>query len=97
MAQHGLILFQQDQFIDMNIDLLFSEWVYQFYFLKDVAEVFSGRVFSGILVASIGIYFFKIKKLKIFLFICLVTGLGDLTGNILKDFFSQPRPCFNYH
>ena len=47
MARHGLILFQQDQFIDMNIDLLFSEWVYQFYFLK--------------------------------------------------DFFSQPRPCFNYH
>ena len=97
MAQHGLILFQQDQFIDMNIDLLFSEWVYQFYFLKDVAEIFSGRVFSGILVASIGIYFFKIKKFKIFLFLCLATGFGDLTGNILKDFFSQPRPCFNYH
>ncbi|GIR17694.1 MAG: hypothetical protein CM15mP31_4420 [Gammaproteobacteria bacterium] len=29
LAQHGLILFQQDQFIDMNIDLLFSEWVSQ--------------------------------------------------------------------
>ena len=97
LAQHGLILFQQDQFIDMNIDLLFSEWVYQFYFLKDIAEVFSGRVFSGILVTSIGIYFFKIKKFKIFLFICLATGFGDLTGNILKDFFSQPRPCFNYY
>ena len=96
LAQHGLILFQQDQFIDMNIDLLFSEWVYQFYFLKDVAEIFSGRVFSGILVASIGIYFFKIKKFKIFLFICLATGFGDLTGNILKDLFAQPRPCYSY-
>ena len=96
LAQHGLILFQQDQFIDMNIDLLFSEWVYQFYFLKDVAEIFSGRVFSGILVASIGIYFFKIKKFKIFLFICLATGFGDLTGNILKELLSDTRPCYGY-
>lgn len=79
----------------MSFDILFSEWIYQFYFLKDIAEVFSGRIFSGTLVACIGLYFFKIKKFKIFLFICLATGLGDLTGNILKDLFLQPRPCFN--
>jgi len=66
----------------MNIDLLFSEWVYQFYFLKDVAEVFSGRVFSGILVASIGIYFFKIKKFKIFLFICLANWIWRFNWQI---------------
>ena len=81
----------------MSFDILFSEWIYQFYFLKDIAEIFSGRIFSGILVACIGLYFFKIKKFKIFLFICLATGLGDLTGNILKDLFMQPRPCFNYY
>lgn len=80
----------------MNIDLVFSEWVVQFYFLSDLAEFFGGRIFSGTLVLSLGIYFYKIKQFKTFIFICIATGLGDFVGNILKDFFAQPRPCYNY-
>ena len=26
----------------------------------------------------------------------MVTGLGDLLGNFLKDLFLQPRPCFSH-
>ena len=81
----------------MNFDLIFSEWLIQYYFLKDIAEVFSGRIFSGTLVFFIGLYFFKIKQFKVFIFICLATGAGDLVGNILKDLFLQPRPCFEYY
>ena len=83
--------------MNMNFDLMFSEWLLQFYFLKDIAEVFSGRFFSGTLVILIGLYSLKVKQFRIFIFICLATGIGDLTGNILKDFFQEPRPCFNYY
>ena len=79
----------------MDFDLSFSEWLIQFYFLEELAMVFSGRLFSATLIVAIGIYFYKIKKLRIFFFICLVTGLGDLFGNFLKDIFLQPRPCFS--
>ena len=61
----------------MNIDLIISEWIVQFYFLSNLAEFFGGRIFSGVLVLGLGIYFYKIKKLKIFLFICISTGFGD--------------------
>jgi len=71
----------------MDFDLSFSEWLIQFYFLEELAMVFSGRLFSATLIVAIGIYFYKIKKLRIFFFICLVTGLGDLFGNFLKDIF----------
>ena len=80
----------------MNIDLIISEWIVQFYFLSNFAEFFGGRIFSGVLVLGLGIYFYKIKKLKIFLFICISTGFGDFFGNILKDLFAQPRPCYSY-
>ena len=80
----------------MGLDLSFSEWLVQFNYFNDLAIIFSGRVFSGTLIAGIGIYFYRIKKLKIFFFICLVTGLGDLLGNFLKDLFLQPRPCFSH-
>ena len=80
----------------MDIDLIFSEWIIQLYFLSDYAEFFGGRIFSGMLVFGLGIYFYKIKKFKIFLFICICTGFGDFVGNILKDLFAQPRPCFSY-
>ena len=80
----------------MGLDLSFSEWLVQFNYFNDLAIIFSGRVFSGTLIAGIGIYFYKIKKLKIFFFICLATGLGDLLGNFLKDLFLQPRPCFSH-
>ncbi len=30
------------------------------------------------------------------LFIVLVPAIADLVGNMLKDFFSHPRPCFEY-
>ena len=83
--------------MNMSFDLMFSEWLIQFYFLKDIAEVFSGRIFSGTLVIITGIYSIKVKQFKTFIFICLATGIGDLTGNILKDFFQEPRPCFNYY
>ena len=76
--------------MNMNFDLMFSEWLLQFYFLKDIAEVFSGRFFSGTLVILIGLYSLKVKQFRIFIFICLATGIGDLTGNILKDFFQDP-------
>ena len=80
----------------MNIDLIISEWIVQFYFLSNLAEFFGGRIFSGVLVLGLGIYFYKIKKLKIFLFICISTGFGDFIGNILKDLFAQPRPSYSY-
>ena len=80
----------------MGLDLSFSEWLVQFNYFNDLAIIFSGRVFSGTLIAGIGIYFYRIKKLKIFFFICLATGLGDLLGNFLKDLFLQPRPCFSH-
>ena len=80
----------------MGFDLSFSQWLVQFDYLNELATIFSGRFFSGTLVASIGIYFYRIKKLKIFFFICLATGLGDLLGNFLKDLFLQPRPCFSH-
>ena len=79
----------------MNLDLAFSLWIYNFYFLSDIAQVLSGRLFSGFLVILIGLYFLKIKKFKTFIFICLITGFGDFLGNMLKDIFSQPRPCFS--
>jgi len=80
----------------MEIDLSFSQWLSQFDHLNDLALIFSGRVFSGSLIAGIGIYYYRIKKFKIFLFICLATGFGDLLGNFLKDLFLQPRPCYSY-
>ena len=80
----------------MGLDLSFSEWLVQFNHFNDLAIIFSGRIFSGTLIAGIGIYFYRIKKLKIFFFICLATGLGDLLGNFLKDLFLQPRPCFSH-
>ena len=80
----------------MGFDLSFSQWLVQFDYLNELATIFSGRFFSGTLVACIGIYFYRIKKLKIFFFICLATGLGDLLGNFLKDLFLQPRPCFSH-
>jgi undecaprenyl-diphosphatase len=79
----------------MGFDLAFSQWLIQFYFLEELAAIFSGRIFSATLIAAVGIYFYRIKQLKIFFFICLVTGLGDLLGNFLKDIFLQPRPCYN--
>lgn len=79
----------------MGFDLGFSQWLIQFYFLEELAAIFSGRIFSATLIAVVGIYFYRIKQLKIFFFICLVTGLGDLLGNFLKDIFLQPRPCYN--
>jgi hypothetical protein len=79
----------------MGFDLGFSQWLIQFYFLEELAAIFSGRIFSATLIAAVGIYFYRIKQLKIFFFICLVTGLGDLLGNFLKDIFLQPRPCYN--
>ena len=80
----------------MGFDLSFSQWLVQFDSLNELATIFSGRFFSGTLVASIGIYFYRINKLKIFFFICLATALGDLLGNFLKDLFLQPRPCFSH-
>ena len=79
----------------MGFDLGFSQWLIQFYFLEELAAIFSGRIFSATLIAAVGIHFYRIKQLKIFFFICLVTGLGDLLGNFLKDIFLQPRPCYN--
>ena len=79
----------------MNIDLIISEWIVQFYFLSNLAELFGGRIFSGVLVLGLGIYFYKIKRLKIFLFICISTGFGDFFGNILKDLFDH-LPKDNY-
>ena len=80
----------------MDIDLAFSEWIVKFYFLSDFAEFLGGRIFSGMLVLGLGIYFYKIKKFKIFLFICISTGFGDFVGNIFKDLFAQPRPCHSF-
>jgi undecaprenyl-diphosphatase len=80
----------------MDFDLVFSEWIVQLYYLSDFADFFGGRIFSGVLVFGLGVYFYKIKKFKIFLFICICTGFGDFVGNILKDLFAQPRPCYSH-
>ncbi len=92
---HGRISLVKDLFIEMSFDLAFSQWLYNFYFLSDLAYLFSGRIFSGFVLFSIGFYFYKIKQLKTFIFICVITGLGDFIGNLLKDVFLQPRPCFS--
>jgi len=80
----------------MNLDVEFSIWLAQFQYLDSFFSFISTRWFASILVLLAGIYFYYLKKFRIFIFICLATSLGDLTGNILKELLSDTRPCFGY-
>jgi PAP2 superfamily. len=80
----------------MNIDVEFSIWFAQFQYLDSFFSFISTRWFAAILVLLAGVYFYHIKQLKIFVFICIATSLGDLTGNILKELLSDTRPCYGY-
>jgi len=80
----------------MNLDVEFSIWLAQFQYLDSFFSFISTRWFASILVLLAGIYFYYLKKFRIFIFICLATSLGDLTGNILKELISETRPCFEY-
>ena len=78
----------------MNLDVEFSIWLAQFQYFDSFFSFVSTRWFAAILVLLAGIYFYHIRKFKIFIFICIATSLGDLTGNILKDFFSSTKTMF---
>ena len=80
----------------MNIDVEFSIWFAQFQYLDSFFSFISTRWFAAILVLLAGVYFYHVKQLKIFVFICIATSLGDLTGNILKELLSDTRPCYGY-
>lgn len=80
----------------MNIDVEFSIWFAQFQYLDSFFSFISTRWFASILVLLAGVYFYHVKQLKIFVFICIATSLGDLTGNILKELLSDTRPCYGY-
>ena len=80
----------------MNIDVEFSIWFAQFQYLDSFFSFISTRLFAAILVLLAGVYFYHVKQLKIFVFICIATSLGDLTGNILKELLSDTRPCYGY-
>ena len=80
----------------MSLDIEFSIWLAQFQYLDGFFSFISTRWFAFILVLVAGIYFYYLKKFKIFIFICLATSFGDFTGNILKELLSDTRPCFGY-
>tara|TARA_B100000073_G_scaffold335297_1_gene328766 strand:- start:698 stop:1225 length:528 start_codon:yes stop_codon:yes gene_type:complete len=80
----------------MNLDVEFSIWLAQFQYFDSFFSFVSTRWFAAILVLLAGIYFYHIRKFKIFIFICIATSLGDLTGNILKELLSDTRPCYGY-
>ena len=80
----------------MSPDIEFSIWLAQFEFLDSFFNFISTRWFAAILVSLAGIYFLHIKKIKVFIFICVATSIGDLTGNILKELLTETRPCFGY-
>jgi len=80
----------------MSLDIEFSIWLAQFQYLDGFFSFISTRWFAFILVLLAGIYFYYLKKFKIFIFICLATAFGDFTGNILKELLSDTRPCFGY-
>lgn len=67
------------------------EWLDRFFIW-----VSSRPTFSTPLILLIGlILYLKYKKegLKLWGLFLLTLGLGDALGNLLKGFFSQPRPC----
>ena len=80
----------------MSLDIEFSIWLAQFQYLDGFFSFISTRWFASILVLLAGVYFYYLKKLKIFVFICLATSFGDFAGNILKELLSDTRPCFGY-
>jgi len=80
----------------MNLDVEFSVWFAQFQYLDSFFSFLSTRWFAAILVLLAGIYFYHIRKFKIFIFICITTSFGDLTGNFLKELLSDTRPCYGY-
>jgi len=80
----------------MSLDIEFSIWLAQFQYLDGFFSFISTRWFASILVLLAGIYFYYLKKFKIFIFICLATSFGDIAGNILKELLADTRPCFGY-
>ena len=79
----------------MNIDFIIFGMDCAILFLK-LCRIFWKNFFWGTRI-RLGIYFYKIKKFKIFLFICISTGFGDFFGNILKDFFFSTKTMYGFH
>ncbi len=80
----------------MNLDIEFSIWLAQFQSFEVFFSLISTRWFAAILVLIAGIYSIYIKKVRIFLFICIATSLGDFSGNLLKELLADTRPCFGF-
>ena len=80
----------------MTNDLLFLVWLRDFLELSILFEVVSTRAFSFSLLLISGLFFIYYRKTYLFLFIVLCIILGDQIGAFLKDFFQEPRPCFQY-
>ena len=79
-----------------NIDLNFTIWLSSFDLLEGFFILLSSKYFSLFLVLLFAIYMIKLERLKTFAFIFLATCFGDMTGNFLKNFLAQPRPCFEH-
>ena len=79
-----------------NIDLNFTIWLSSFDLLEGFFILLSSKYFSLFLVILFAIHMIKLERLKTFAFIFLATCFGDMTGNFLKNFLAQPRPCFEH-
>ena len=80
----------------MTNDLLFLVWLSDFLEFSILFEVVSTRAFSFSLLLISGLFFIYYRKTYLFLYIVLCIILGDQIGAFLKDFFQEPRPCFQY-
>ena len=80
----------------MTNDLLFLVWLSDFLEFSILFEFVSTRAFSFSLLLISGLFFIYYRKTYLFLYIVLCIILGDQIGAFLKDFFQEPRPCFQY-
>tara|TARA_Y100001980_G_C14260334_1_gene102047 strand:+ start:19 stop:552 length:534 start_codon:yes stop_codon:yes gene_type:complete len=80
----------------MTNDLLFLIWLRSFDELSILFEVLSTRYFSFSLLLVCGLFFIFHRKTRIFLFVIACIILGDQLGAFLKDFFQEPRPCYQF-
>ena len=78
----------------MNADILFIIWLSEYKFFESFFQIISTRLFSFSLLFLFSIYFLIKKKFWVFVFIILAVLIGDLLGALLKEIFSEERPCF---
>lgn len=84
---HQLLIWLNQQIADPGLDLLFA-WL-------------SSRVFFALpLLLFLLLYCWRLSGSQgVRLWLLLIIGLvmGDMLGNLLKDYFAQPRPCFDLY